>query len=108
MNKAPKLADREINAQITFIDFGAHGFAQPPGQLDHILMVGAQIGQRYTAFQLGCVAAELLCQQFLQVFKSHSCIAPSHWQVFFNDTGQDGVRQAKIEQKPSKFIGCCL
>ena len=51
MNKAPKLADREINAQITFIDFGAHGFAQPPGQLDHILMVGAQIGQCYTAFQ---------------------------------------------------------
>lgn len=54
MNKAPKLADREINAQITFIDFGAHGFAQPPGQLDHILMVGAQIGQRYT-----CVPARM-------------------------------------------------
>ena len=65
MNKAPKLADREINAQITFIDFGAHGFAQPPGQLDHILMVGAQIGQRYTAVprlkspvsQLNCSAS---------------------------------------------------
>ena len=43
-----------------------------PRQLDHILMVGAQVSQRCAAAQIARVAAELLCQQILQFFKGHS------------------------------------
>ena len=46
--------------------------ASPSGQLDHILMVGAQVSQRCAAAQIARVAAELLCQQILQFFKGHS------------------------------------
>ena len=35
-------------------------------------MIGAQVGQRYAAVQLGRVAAELFRKQLLQFFKRHS------------------------------------
>ncbi|MEI3273387.1 MAG: hypothetical protein V8S13_09285 [Gemmiger formicilis] len=68
----PQLTDGEILAQLTLVDFLADCLAQCPRQLDHILMVGAQVSQRCAAAQIARVAAELFCQQILQFFKGHS------------------------------------
>lgn len=79
--------------------------AQCPRQLDHILMVGAQVSQR-------CAAAQIAPVSQLNCSASRSCnsskvipFSPSHWEVLCSyHTSPQRFRQGANPQQPHKFI----
>ena len=103
-HKAPQLADGEILAQLALVDLHADRLSQRPSQLDHILVVGVQIGQRNAALQITGVAAELLGQKLLLFFKGHVIVPLSLGSLCSYHTSPQRRRQGANGQQLNKII----